>query len=170
MDQERTNLNDIVTAESKRHAGDEYWIKRAYGLAEQAQDAGEIPVGAVVVFNNECIGEGWNRPVASSDPTAHAEIIALRAAAQHQGNYRLPRAELYVTLEPCVMCAGAIIYARISRVVFATPDPKTGAAGSVFDILGTDALNHQVEVKAGVMQTECASLLQNFFKSRRLSE
>lgn len=142
-------------------------MQRALDLARQAEAAGEVPVGAVVVLNNECIGEGWNRPIGERDPSAHAEILALRAAAKHAGNYRLPGACLYVTLEPCVMCAGAVIQARIGRVVFGVRDPKAGAAGSVFDILNTDRLNHRAELRAGVMEADCAALLQSFFKARR---
>lgn len=143
------------------------WMQKALGLAIGAEQEGEVPVGAVVVLEDECIGVGWNRPIAANDPTCHAEIIALRAAAAHQNNYRLPGSTLYVTLEPCVMCAGAIIHARISRVVFGAFDPKAGAAGSLFDILGTDKLNHRVEVNGGVMEQECAEILQAFFKRRR---
>lgn len=143
------------------------WMRRAFELARKAEEEGEVPIGAVIVLNNEIIAEGWNRPIASNDPTGHAEIIALRAAASHVGNYRLPEAELYVTLEPCVMCAGAIIHARITKVVFGADDPKAGAAGSVFDILGTGRLNHKVEVVGGVMATECATILQEFFRKKR---
>ena len=146
---------------------DEYWMNHALCLARQAEAAGEIPVGALVVLGQECIGEGWNCPVSSHDPTAHAEINALRAAGMHMQNYRLPGAVLYVTLEPCVMCAGAIIQARISRVVFGAADPKAGAAGSVFSILGTDLLNHPVQFTGGVLASECAALLQEFFRVRR---
>lgn len=143
------------------------WMRRAIKLAERAQAEGEVPVGAVLVFDNEILGEGWNRPIAAQDPTAHAEINALRAAAMHLGNYRLSGSTLYVTLEPCVMCAGAIIHARVARVVYGASDPKSGAAGSAFSILGTDRLNHQVVVTGGVLQQECSSFLQNFFQSRR---
>lgn len=142
-------------------------MQRAMKLAERAQAEGEVPVGAVVVFDNEILGEGWNRPIAARDPSAHAEINALRAAAMHLGNYRLPGSTLYVTLEPCVMCAGAIIHARVARVLYGASDPKSGAAGSAFSILGTDRLNHQVVVTGGVLQQECSSILQNFFRSRR---
>lgn len=145
----------------------EYWMQRALNLAQRAEQNGEVPVGAVVVMGNEVVGEGWNRPISSHDPSSHAEINAIRAAAAHLGNYRLTGAELYVTLEPCVMCAGAIIHARITRVVFGAHDPKAGAAGSVFDILSTDKLNHRVEVSAAVMAPECADILQTFFRQRR---
>jgi len=146
---------------------DEYWMNHALCLARRAEAAGEVPVGAIVVLGQECIGEGWNNPVGSRDPAAHAEIMALRAAGMHMQNYRLPGAVLYVTLEPCVMCAGAIIQARISRVVFGAADPKAGAAGSVFSILGTDLLNHSVQFSGGVLAGESAALLQEFFRARR---
>ena len=126
-----------------------------------------MPVGALLVLNNKCVGEGWNRPIAAHDPSAHAEIQALRGAAAAMKNYRLPGSTLYVTLEPCVMCAGAIIQARVARLVFGAHDPKAGAAGSVFDVLNADRLNHRVELAGGVMEDECAKLLQAFFKSRR---
>lgn len=145
----------------------EVWMQRALELARRAEEKGEVPVGAVVVLDNEIIGEGWNQPISSNDPTAHAEVVALRSAATRAGNYRLPGAELYVTLEPCVMCAGAVIHARIERVIFGTRDPKTGAAGSVFDILQSGRLNHRVAVTAGMMETECATILREFFLARR---
>ena len=146
---------------------DQHWMQHALDLASRAEAAGEIPVGALVVLDQECIGEGWNRPIGANDPTAHAEVIALRAAGMHMQNYRLPGAVLYATLEPCVMCAGAIIQARISRVVFGAADPKAGAAGSVFSILGTDLLNHSVQFSGGVLASECTALLQEFFRMRR---
>ena len=142
-------------------------MSRALDLAIKAEQEGEVPVGAVVVMNGEVIAEGWNRPIAAHDPTAHAEINALRAAAEHLGNYRLPGALLYVTLEPCVMCAGAIIHARFAQVVYGAGDPRGGAAGSVFDVLGTDRLNHKVAVTGGVMEQQCAAVLQEFFRRRR---
>lgn len=148
-------------------ATDEDWMQYALQLAGRAELAGEVPVGAVLVKDNEPIGEGWNQPVGRHDPTGHAEIIALRGAAARLQNYRLPDTELYVTLEPCLMCVGAIIHARIRRVVFGAYDPKTGAAGSVFDILGTDRLNHVVAVQGGVLEQQCAGKLQAFFRSRR---
>jgi tRNA(adenine34) deaminase len=145
----------------------EHWMRRALSLAETAAAAGEVPVGAVLVRDGEVIGEGNNRPIAAGDPTAHAEIVALRAAAVGAGNYRLPGSILYVTLEPCVMCAGAILQARIERVVFGAADPRAGAAGSVFDVLGTTKLNHRVEVAGGVLAQECGGILQEFFRERR---
>lgn len=143
------------------------WMQQSLDLAKRAEKDGEVPVGAVVVRDNEIIGTGWNRPINENDPTSHAEIMAIRAAAARTGNYRLPGAELYVTLEPCVMCAGAIIHARITRVIFGAVDPKAGAAGSVFDILGTDRLNHKTNVTGGVMEAECAAMLRLFFSQKR---
>jgi tRNA(adenine34) deaminase len=147
---------------------DEHWMRHALTLARRAETEGEVPVGAVLVHGDESIDEGWNCPISAHDPTAHAEIIALRAAAQRLGNYRLPGTTLYVTLEPCVMCAGAIIHARVARVVFGAHDPKGSAAGSVFEVMGTDRLNHQVEIQGGLLAEDCASLLQNFFAARRV--
>ena len=148
-------------------ADNEYWMRRALDLAERARSEGEVPVGAVLVMDDDCIGEGWNRPISARDPTAHAEIAALRAGAAQMGNYRLPGATLYVTLEPCAMCAGAIILARIKRLVYATADPRSGAAGSVFNILQSAQLNHRVELASGVLEQEAATLLQAFFRERR---
>jgi len=142
-------------------------MAQALQLAQRAEAEGEVPVGAVVVYQGQVIGEGWNAPIARHDPTAHAEIHALREAAARLGNYRLPGSTLYVTLEPCVMCAGAILHARIQRVVYGARDPKTGASGSVFDVLTTDKLNHRVEITQGVLQQQCGDLLRQFFKSRR---
>ena len=146
---------------------DQIWMQQALSLAHKAEAEQEVPVGALVVLDGELIGEGWNRPISSNDPSSHAEINAIRAAASKLGNYRLSGAELYVTLEPCVMCAGAIVHARIARVVFGAYDPRAGAAGSVFDILPTDKLNHRVEVDGGVSEAMCATLLQDFFRRRR---
>ena len=142
-------------------------MRQALGLAGRAEAAGEVPVGAVVVKNNACIAEGWNQTIANRDPSAHAEIMALRAAADRLRNHRLPDTTLYVTLEPCAMCAGAVVQARIGRLVYATADPKAGAAGSVFNILQCEQLNHRVELTAGVLAQEAATLLQGFFKERR---
>ena len=142
-------------------------MRRALDLAERARSEGEVPVGAVLVMDDDCIGEGWNRSISTHDPTAHAEIEALRAAAARLENYRLPGATLYVTLEPCAMCAGAIILARIKRLVYAAADPRTGAAGSVFNILQSTELNHRVELVSGILEQEAATLLQTFFRERR---
>lgn len=143
-------------------------MRLALTLANQAEAAGEVPVGAVVVRDGEVIGEGWNRPIGTHDPTAHAEIVALRAAAGLVGNYRLPGTTLYVTLEPCPMCAGAIIHARVDRVVFGANDPRAGAAGTVFDLLPSDdRFNHTVRCSGGVLAAESGELLRSFFRARR---
>jgi len=146
---------------------DQNWMRRALSLAEQAGREGEVPVGAVLVRDGRIVGEGWNRPIQNNDPSAHAEIQALRAAGEHAGNYRLCDTTLYVTLEPCTMCAGAIIHARVKRLVFGAYDPKSGAAGSVFNVLTSSGYNHTVEISAGVMQAECATVLSSFFRARR---
>lgn len=146
---------------------DTHWMQQALALAKHAEQQGEVPVGAVVVANDAVIGQGWNQPITTNDPSAHAEMVALRAAGKTLNNYRLLDTTLYVTLEPCVMCAGAIVHARVKRVIFAAIDPKSGAAGSVFDFLTTDKLNHQVEVSSGILAEESSSLLREFFKSRR---
>ena len=147
--------------------GDEYWMARALSLAQRAAELGEVPVGAVLVRNNRLLGSGYNRPIADSDPTAHAEIGALRQAATRLRNYRLSGATLYVTLEPCAMCAGAIIQARIAKVVFGAGDSRNGACGSVFNVLQNEALNHRATVSSGVLADDCAALLRDFFRARR---
>lgn len=137
---------------------------------EQAREAGacdEVPVGALVVLNGEIVGRGFNQPIGRHDPTAHAEIMALRDAASRIGNYRLPGCELYVTLEPCAMCSGAIMHARVSRVVFGARDPKTGVAGSVIDLFAEERLNHHATISGGLLADECGALLSNFFAGRR---
>ena len=146
---------------------DQRYMRRALELAGQAGEEGEVPVGAVLIHDGRIAGEGRNRMIEAADPTAHAEIEALRAACGSAGNYRLPGAELFVTLEPCAMCAGALILARLSRVVFATPDPRSGAAGSVFNVLDNAALNHRCEVQSGLLEQESAELLRAFFRARR---
>lgn len=146
---------------------DEAWMRHALALAARARAAGEVPVGAVVVRDEAVLGEGWNRPVATHDPTAHAEIVALRAAALAVEDYRLGDATLYVTLEPCPMCAAAMAHARIGRLVFGGFDPRQGAAGSVFNLVSSAALNHRVESYGGVLADECGALLRGFFASRR---
>lgn len=161
------HYKEFGNAMSPEHRDNNHWMQHAIELAKRAEQEGEVPVGAIVVQDDEIIGEGWNRPIASGDPTGHAEIIALRSAASLINNYRLTGADLYVTLEPCVMCAGAIIHARISRVIFGAFDPKAGAAGSLFSVLGTDKLNHRVTVTSGVMAEECATILQEFFRKKR---
>jgi tRNA(adenine34) deaminase len=143
-------------------------MRRALDLARRAQDEGEVPVGAVVVLGDKIIGEGWNRPITTHDPTAHAEVVALRDAAAKLGNYRLSGTTLYVTLEPCPMCAGAIVHARVERVVYAARDPKGGAAGSVFSLLPTDEkFNHSVSVEQGPLSEESGAVLRDFFRQRR---
>lgn len=148
-------------------AMDLFWMQRAYELAQRAAAEGEVPVGALLIRDDEILAEGWNRPIAAQDPTAHAEINVLRTAAEHIGNYRLLNTTLYVTLEPCVMCAGALIHARVSRVVYGAVEPKTGADGSVFNVLSDPRHNHQLEVVGGLMAEECSALLQKFFQERR---
>lgn len=147
---------------------DEHWMQHALSLAQLAQEKGEVPIGALIVRDNEIIGQGHNCPIATNDPTAHAEIQAIRAASQFDKNYRLTNTTLYVTLEPCAMCAGAIIQARINRVVFGTADPRTGAAGSVFNVLQNPTLNHRCETLSGVLQQNCAELLKAFFRKKRI--
>ncbi len=146
---------------------DQHWMRHALRLAEQAGREGEVPVGAVLVRDGKIIGKGWNRPIQTSDPSAHAEIQALRTAGKAIANYRLCNTTLYVTLEPCTMCAGAIIHARVKRLVFGTCDPKTGAAGSVFNVLNSALHNHSVDIITGVLQQPCAALLTRFFRARR---
>ncbi len=148
-------------------ADDESFMRLALGLARRAAQAGEVPVGAVVVKDGAVLGEGWNRPVGSHDATSHAEIEAIRAACRAAGNYRIPGASLDVTLEPCAMCIGAIFHARIGRVVFGAPDPKTGAAGSVIDLFAEARLNHHATVQGGVLAADCGATLREFFASRR---
>ena len=142
-------------------------MREALALAAKAAAVGEVPVGAVVVKDGVIVGRGFNQPIAGQDPTGHAEILALRDAARTLGNYRLPGCSLYVTLEPCVMCAGAIMHARIARVVFGASDPKTGACGSVIDLFAESRLNHHCTVAGGLMAAECGSLLSGFFAARR---
>jgi tRNA(adenine34) deaminase len=146
---------------------DEVWMIRALELARQAEAAGEVPVGAVIVHDGELIAEGWNQPISSSDPTAHAEIIALRQAGERLGNYRLLDTELYVTLEPCPMCVGAMLHARVKRVIYAATDPKTGALGGAYDLLNSVGHNHSFEVTKGVMEEQSRAMLQTFFRERR---
>lgn len=146
---------------------DEYWMRHALSLARRAWEQGEVPVGAVLVHNDRVIGEGWNRPIGQHDPTAHAEIMALRQGGKVLENYRLLETTLYVTLEPCVMCAGAMVHSRITRLVYGAHDLKSGAAGSLLDVLGHPGMNHQVELASGVLAEECAAMLSDFFRMRR---
>ena len=143
------------------------WMRHALELARRAETEEEVPVGAVLVRDGELLGAGWNRTITLNDPTAHAEILALREAGRRCGNYRLPGCVLYVTLEPCCMCVGAIVHARLARVVFGAVDPKTGAAGGRFDLLADARHNHRVEVSGGCLGDECGRVLQEFFRTRR---
>lgn len=142
-------------------------MRRALELARQAESEGEVPVGAVLVVGERALGEGWNRPIAASDPTAHAEILALRMAASALANYRVENSTLYATLEPCAMCAGAMVHARVRRLVFGCRDLRFGAVRSKFRLADSDILNHRVEVVEGVLAAECAELMEAFFRSRR---
>ena len=142
-------------------------MRQALRLAERAREEGEVPVGAVLVRDGNLIAEGWNHPISSHDPTAHAEIIALRGGAAAVGNYRVVGTTLYVTLEPCMMCAGALIHARVERLVYGADDPKTGAAGGAVNLLDAPFVNHRVRHQGGVLEKECGTLLSEFFKSRR---
>jgi tRNA(adenine34) deaminase len=146
---------------------DDQFMGRALELAREAAAAGEVPVGAVIVREGRIIAEGSNRPIGARDPTAHAEMVALRAAAASSDSYRLTGTTLYVTLEPCAMCAGAMVHARVQRLVFAATDPRAGAAGSVFNIVQHPALNHRIDCTGGVLAYECGALLRNFFSARR---
>ena len=146
---------------------DELWMEEALREAARAQASGEVPIGAVVVHNGKVIGRGWNRPVFECDATAHAEIIALREAGREIGNYRLNDCELFVTLEPCAMCAGAMTHARIRRLIYAADDPKSGAVKSALQVLNHPALNHKIEVTSGVLAGRAMEMLQGFFRERR---
>jgi tRNA(adenine34) deaminase len=147
---------------------DEHWMHHALKLAQRARELGEVPVGAVIVDGKgEVVAEGWNQPIASHDPSAHAEMVAMREAARALCNYRLNDLTLYVTLEPCVMCAGAIIHARIARLVFGAADPKAGAVNSVYDVIANPKLNHKPEWSGGVLAAECGQILQEFFRAKR---
>ncbi len=142
-------------------------MRRALALAARAEQEGEVPVGALLVADGEIVAEGWNRPIVSHDPSAHAEIVCLRAAASALGIYRLPGTTLVVTLEPCIMCAGAIIQARVAQLIYGAADPKAGAAGSVYDVLTVPRLNHAPAVSGGLLADECGAMLRRFFRARR---
>ncbi|KAG1682725.1 tRNA-specific adenosine deaminase [Nymphon striatum] len=146
---------------------DQKWMEHALELADRSRQEGEVPVGAVLIKDDQIIGEGWNQPIAKHDASAHAEIMAIRAAGLNENNYRLPNTTLYVTLEPCTMCAGAIIHARVERVVYGAPDPRTGSAGSATNIFSGDYHNHKVQVEGGVLRNECGQILKDFFRERR---
>ncbi len=157
-----------LTTSAQFSAEDDRFMLRALDLARHAQEEhAEVPVGAVLVAGGQIVGEGWNRSISGNDPSAHAEVMALRDAGQRLGNYRFPGTTLYVTLEPCVMCSGALVHARIARVVFAADDPKTGAAGSMFDTLISEKHNHQVVVERGLRAAKSGDLLRAFFRQRR---
>jgi tRNA(adenine34) deaminase len=155
------NIPDAVLA------SDQKWMRHAMTLAGRAEAQGEVPVGAVIVRDDQLLGEGWNQTISLNDPSAHAEILALRSAGLKASNYRLPGCTLYVSLEPCCMCAGAIIHSRVARVVYGAADPKTGAAGGRFQILGDVRHNHEVEISGGCLAEECSVQLQRFFQRRR---
>lgn len=149
------------------HTRDEYWMQQALQQARLAASAGEVPVGCVVVHNDTCIGAGFNQPISAQDPTAHAEIVALRQASEHLRNYRLPNATLYVTIEPCTMCVGAMIHARLGTLVFGAREPRAGAVCSHFQLLDATVYNHRIEYTSGVMADQCGQLLTEFFQQRR---
>jgi tRNA(adenine34) deaminase len=146
---------------------DELWMEEALRAAQRALEAGEVPVGAVVVCDGRIVGRGWNRNLTDSDPTAHAELVALREAGATLGNHRLGACDLFVTIEPCPMCAGAMVHARLKRLVYGAEDPKAGAVHSVLQVLNHPQLNHRIEVRRGVLAGRCAELLQTFFRTRR---
>ncbi len=146
---------------------DQYFMQKAFELAQQAEQHNEIPVGAVVVYQGKIIGEGFNQSIRRNDPSAHAEMLAIRQAGEHLNNYRLLDCTLYVTLEPCPMCAGLLVHSRIKQLVYASYDLKTGAAGSAFNLVCNEQLNHQIKITSGVMQEQCSQLLSAFFKRRR---
>ncbi len=160
-------LNENPSAEESQAKLDLFFMQKAYQLAQQAEQHDEIPVGAVVVHQGEIIGEGFNQSIMLNDPSSHAEMNAIRAAGIALNNYRLLDCTLYVTLEPCPMCAGLLVHSRIKRLVYACSDLKTGAAGSAFNLVNNSQLNHQIELSSGVMQAECSQLLSDFFKRRR---
>lgn len=149
---------------------DEDWMRHALALAEKAYAAGEVPCGAVLVRDGQVIGEGWNQSISQHDASAHAEVMALRAAGAHEQNYRIPGSTLYVTLEPCPMCAGAMLHGRVERLVFGAYDSKTGAAGSVFDLVQDKRHYHTIAVTGGVLEAECVALIQAFFRERRAAK
>ena len=165
---DRFGINRMkMTQDAMMVLSDKFFMREAISLARGAECLGEVPVGAVVVQTGVIVGRGFNSPIGENDPTAHAEIAALRDAARNLGNYRLPGCELFVTLEPCAMCAGAIMHARISRVIYGARDAKTGVHGSVVDLFGVERLNHHATVEGGVLAEECSTLLSQFFANRR---
>ena len=157
----------LPNAELKRSTDDAAWMRLALEQARIAAEAGEVPVGALVTKDGEIVGQGHNRNLLDNDPSAHAEIVALREAAARLGNHRLGGCEMFVTIEPCAMCAGALIHARLARLVYGASDPKPGAVASVLQVLNHPGLNHKIEVKCGVLEAECSTVLQTFFRSKR---
>jgi tRNA(adenine34) deaminase len=157
----------LTNDSSAANPSDELWMEEALRAAQRALEAGEVPVGAVVVCQDEIVGAGWNRNLTDSDPTAHAEILALREAGANVGNHRLGECELFATIEPCAMCAGALVHARVKRLVYGADDPKAGAVHSVMNVLNHPRLNHSMQVRGGVLAGRCAELLQAFFRDRR---
>ncbi len=165
-DKTTTNFSDI----SEQHAdtaSDELWMEEALRCAQRALDLGEVPVGAILIFDGKIVGRGWNRNITDSDPSAHAEILALREAGAHIGNHRLGQCELFVTIEPCAMCAGAMMHARIRRLVYGADDPKAGAVHSAMQVLNHPQLNHRIKVGSGVLAGRSAEIMQEFFRRRR---
>jgi tRNA(adenine34) deaminase len=160
----------MIETKTHQQVLDGVYLKLAIDQARNAQTLGEVPVGAVIIHEGKVLSTGYNQPIGNSDPTAHAEIQAIRAAAALLGNYRLPECTLYVTLEPCVMCSGAIMHARMKRVVFGANDPKTGACGSIVNLFAERKLNHHTQVEGGVLEEDCAFLLKEFFAQRRLEK
>jgi tRNA(adenine34) deaminase len=163
-DRLRTGQDKLSAAERSQ---DELWMQEALRAAQRALEAGEVPVGAVIICGDRIVGRGWNRNLSDSDPTAHAEIVALREAGAGVGNHRLGECDLFVTIEPCAMCAGALVHARIRRLVYGSDDPKAGAVRSVMQVLNHPQLNHRIEVRSGVLAGRCAELVQEFFRSKR---
>lgn len=161
------NFYLCISTVSKSNRMDDIWMEEALRAAQEALGMGEVPVGAVVVLDNKVVGRGWNRNLRESDPSAHAEIVALRNAGATIGNHRLVGCELFATIEPCAMCAGAMIHSRLKRLIYGADDPKAGAVHSVMQVLNHPQLNHKMEVRGGVLADRCADLLQEFFKSRR---
>ncbi|HZR63621.1 MAG TPA: tRNA adenosine(34) deaminase TadA [Terriglobales bacterium] len=161
-------MNTLAPAQNSVDGADELWMREALRAAQRALEGGEVPIGAVVIYEGKIVGRGFNRNLADSDPTAHAEIVALREAGTTLGNHRLSGCDLFVTIEPCAMCAGAIVHARIRRLVYGADDPKAGAVRSAMQVLNHPALNHRVEIRSGILAGKCAELLQEFFRARRV--
>ncbi len=167
MPSQKITPSDPLRTEDARPTSDELWMEEALRCAQRALEAGEVPVGAVVVCDSRIVGRGWNRNITDNDPAAHAEVVALREAGASVGNHRLEGCELFVTIEPCAMCAGAMVHARIWRLVYGADDPKAGAVGSVMQVLNHPQRNHTIEIRRGVLAGRSAEVLQTFFRSRR---